>query len=204
MKKILFWAAAPAILLLAPGLWAGGCLAAAAGNTAFEEITGFREAWPPPAEKIEVYRPEEGKCSFGAYASSPDEQGIEVFDGPGGKLISSLPSAPDDPDLIMVTVTGFRGEWLSAEIYDGREVWLRAGFVEAGLRNYGPGDSSELRAGPGRQYAAIGDIYGDELVTILGGEGKWALIRYIDEANGEITGWTEAQNLCGHPYTTCP
>lgn len=185
-------------------LWAAGWFEASAMVNFFEELSGFKEAWPPPAEKTEVYRPEGGKCGFGAYVSSPDEQDIEVFDGPGGNVISSLPPAPDDPDLIMITVTGFRGEWLSAEIYDGREVWLRGGVVKATLRNYGPGDSSELRAGPGRKFAALGDIYGDESVTILGGEGKWALIRYIDESKGEVIGWTDAENLCWHPYTTCP
>lgn len=52
-------------------------------------------------------------------------------------------------------------------------------------------------------YIEVREQDGDG-VNVLRWETKEALIRYIDEANGEITGWTEAQNLCGHPYTTCP
>ncbi|NLK19844.1 MAG: SH3 domain-containing protein [Synergistaceae bacterium] len=187
-------------------LWAAGWAPAGAyaKTAALKEITGFREAWPRPAKRVEVFRPEEGRCRFGAYIWNPDETATEVLDAPGGNVIAALPFAPDDPNLIMFEVMGFRGEWLLVEIYDGRKGWLCSGSAEATLRNYGPGDSAELRAGPGVEHPPIGDIYGEEPVKILGGEGKWALIRYIDENKGEVTGWTEAQNLCGHPYTTCP
>lgn len=181
-----------------------GCWAPFAGDAAFEELSGFREAWPPPAEKIEVFRPEEGKCRFMAYVWNPGELETEILDAPDGEVMAVLPFAPDDPGLIMVTVTGFRGEWLRVEIYDDREGWLPGGFAEASLRNYGPGDSAELWSGPGREHPALGDIYGERIVKILGGEGEWALIRYIEEGKDEVIGWMAAENLCGHPYTTCP
>ncbi|MGI6253016.1 MAG: SH3 domain-containing protein [Aminivibrio sp.] len=180
------------------------CWASFAGDAAFEELSGFREAWPPPSEKIEVFRPEEGKCRFPACVWNPEELETEILDAPGGEVMAVLPFAPDDPRLIMVTVTGFRGDWLRVEIYDDREGWLPGGLAEASLRNYGPGDSAELRAGPGREHPALGDIYGERIVKILGGEGEWALIRYIEEGKDEVIGWTKKVNLCWHPYTTCP
>ncbi|MFA5473443.1 MAG: lysozyme inhibitor LprI family protein [Aminobacteriaceae bacterium] len=151
-----------------------------------------------------LYQPSEGTCDFGAYIIDPDPKGANVRDAPNGKLVRTLPWQPDDPALIMVTVTGFKGKWLSVVLHDGTKGWIFSELVGMSLRNYAPGAVAVLRTRPEENAPAVGDIFGDEEVTVLGGEGKWALVQYRHPRGHVLTGWLEPEKQCDNPYTTCP
>lgn len=151
-----------------------------------------------------LYRPDEGKCDLEAYIIDPDPKGTNVRDKPNGKIIATLPHQPDDPHLIMVKVTGYKGKWLSVVIHDGKNGWIFSELVGMSLRNYAPGSVAALRVRPEKNAPTAGEIFDDEEVTVLGGEGKWALVRYKHPKGHELTGWLTPEKQCGHPYTTCP
>lgn len=158
----------------------------------------------PYAGDRTLYHPEEGKCDFGAYIIDPDPKGANVRDKPNGKIIVTLPYQPDDPALIMVKVTGYKGKWLSVTLHDGTKGWIFSELVGLSLRNYAPGAVAALRVRPEENAPTTGDIFDDEEVTVLGGEGKWALVRYKHPKGHELVGWLNPEKQCGHPYTTCP
>ncbi len=151
-----------------------------------------------------LYRPDEGKCDFGAYIIDPDPKGANVRDSPNGKIITTLPHQPDDPEPIMVKVTGYKGKWLSVVLHDGKKGWIFSELVGMSLRNYAPGDVAALRVRPDPYAPTVGDIFDDEEVTVLGGEGKWALVYYKHPKGHEFVGWLDPEKQCGHPYSTCP
>lgn len=151
-----------------------------------------------------LYRPDEGKCDFGAYIIDPDPKGANVRDGPNGKIITTLPHQPDDPEPIMVKVTGYKGKWLSVILHDGKEGWIFSELVGMSLRNYAPGAVAALRVRPDPNSPTVGDIFEDEQVTVLGGEGEWALVHYRHPRGHEFIGWLDPEKQCGHPYSTCP
>ncbi len=68
------------------------------------------------------------------------------------------------------------------------------------LRNYAPGAVAVLRTRPEENAPAVGDIFGDEEVTVLGGEGKWALVQYRRNRGHVLTGWLEPEKQCDNPY----
>ena len=151
-----------------------------------------------------LYLPTEGSCDFQAYIIDLDPKGTNVRDAPKGHVIATLPHRPDDPDIITVRVTGHRNKWLSVVLHDGREGWIFGELVGVSLRNYGPGSVTGLRTRPDPDSPAEGDIFGDEVVSIIGGEGKWALVQYRHPKGFVMTGWLDPVLQCPNPYTTCP
>jgi len=89
-------------------------------------------------------------------------------------------------------------------LHDGTKGWLFSGLAGMSLRNYAPGAVAVLRTRPDENAPAVGDIFGDEEVTVLGGEGKWALVQYRHPKGHVLTGWLEPEKQCDNPYTTCP
>ena len=166
-----------------------------------KEPTGGKE---PFAGDRSLYRPSQGACDFGAYIIDPDPKGTNVRETPNGKVTAILPHQPDDPALIMVKVTGYRDKWLSVVLHDGTKGWIFSELVGMSLRNYVPGSVAVLRTRPDENAPAVGDIIGDEEVTVLGGEGGWALVRYRHPKGHEFVGWLDPEKQCDNPYTTCP
>ena len=151
-----------------------------------------------------LYLPSSGRSDFSAYIIDPDPRGTNVRDAPDGRIIRTLPHRPADPSVITVKVTGHRDRWLSVTLHDGAPGWIFSGLVGMSLRNYAPGAMAVLRVRPGRDAPSVGEISGDEEVTVIGGEGKWALVRNGDTGRDLLTGWLEPEKQCGSPYTTCP
>ena len=171
-----------------------------------QEETGQKDALPkePFQGDRSLYLPAEGQCDFKAYIIDPDPKGANVRDAPGGKIIATLPHRPDDPALITVSVTGHKNKWLSVLLHDGRKGWVFGELVGVSLRNYAPGDVAALRTKPSSDAPATGDIFGDEEVSIIGGEGKWALVQYRHPKGHVLTGWLDPVKQCANPYSTCP
>lgn len=151
-----------------------------------------------------LYFPTEGECDFTAYIIDPDPKGANVRDAPEGKVIATLPHRPDDPALITVDVRGHKNKWLSVVLHDGRKGWIFGEPVGVSLRNYAPGDVAALRTRPSPDAPAIGDIFGDEEVSVIGGEGEWALVQYRHPKGHILTGWLDPVKQCANPYSTCP
>lgn len=151
-----------------------------------------------------LYLPAEGECDFQAYIIDSDPKGTNVRDAPGGKIIATLPHRPDDPDIITVGVAGHKNKWLSVVLHDGRKGWVFGELVGVSLRNYAPGDVAALRTRPSPDAPATGDIFGDEEVSIIGGEGKWALVQYRHPEGRVLVGWLDPVKQCANPYATCP
>ena len=151
-----------------------------------------------------LYQPAEGRCDFKAYIIDPDPKGTNVRDAPGGKIVVTLPHRPDDPALITVSVTGYKNKWLSVVLHDGTRGWIFGELVGVSLRNYEPGAVTALRTRPDPNAPATGDIFGDEEVSIIAGEGKWALVQYRHPKGHMLTGWLDPVKQCAYPYTTCP
>jgi uncharacterized protein YecT (DUF1311 family) len=151
-----------------------------------------------------LYLPEEGTCDFRAYIIDPDPKGTNVRNAPKGKIITTLPYRPDDPEIITVKVTGHKNKWLSVVLHDGRKGWIFGELVGVSLRNYDPGSVTALRTRPDPDAPAVGDIFGDEEVSIIGGEGKWALVQYRHPKGHVLTGWLDPVKQCPNPYSTCP
>ena len=181
-------------------LKAGGLEESPSGETA-KKPGGGKE---PFAGDRSLYRPSQGTCDFGAYIIDPDPKGTNVRETPNGKVTAVLPHQPDDPLLIMVKVTGYRDKWLSVVLHDGTKGWIFSELVGMSLRNYAPGSVAALRTQPDGSAPAVGDIFGDEEVTVLGGEGAWALVRYRHPKGHEFIGWLDPEKQCDNPYTTCP
>ena len=178
----------------------GGLKESPSGETA-KKSGGGKE---PFAGDRSLYRPSEGTCDFGAYIIDPDPKGTNVRETPNGKVTAVLPHQPDDPALIMVKVTGYRDKWLSVVLHDGTKGWIFSELAGMSLRNYAPGSVAVLRTRPDENAPAVGDIFGDEEVTVLGGEGAWALVRYRHPKGHEFIGWLDPEKQCDNPYTTCP
>ncbi len=183
------------------------------GGKNISEIGGKKEI--PPADKARegrepykgdrsLYLPDEGKCDFAAYVIDPDPKGTNVRDVPGGTVIAVLPHRPENPDIITVKVTGHKKGWLSVILHDGKKGWIFGRMLGMSIRNYSPGSVAALRCRPEEDAPSQGDIFRDDEVALLGGEGQWALVEYAVPGGAVIKGWLNPVKQCAKPYSTCP
>ena len=155
-------------------------------------------------EDRSLYSPAEGKCDFYAYIIDPDPKGTNVRSAPGGAVIAVLPHRPENSDIITVKVTGHKKGWLSVILHDGKKGWIFGRMLGVSLRNYAPDSVTSLRCRPDEDAPSSGDIFRDDEVALLGGEGEWALVEYTLPDGGVITGWLDPMKQCANPYSTCP
>ncbi|GAB1399542.1 hypothetical protein MASR2M79_03460 [Aminivibrio sp.] len=153
---------------------------------------------------VDLYFPAEGKCDFYAYIIDPDPKGTNVRSAPGGAVIAVLPHRPENSDIITVKVTGHKKGWLSVILHDGKKGWIFGRMLGVSLRNYAPDSVTSLRCRPDEDAPSSGDIFRDDEVALLGGEGEWALVEYTLPDGGVITGWLDPMKQCANPYSTCP
>lgn len=183
------------------------------GGMEISEIEKKNET-PPPEKTREnkelfkgdrsLYAPVEGKCDFYAYIIDPDPKGTNVRSAPGGAVIAVLPHRPENSDIITVKVTGHKKGWLSVILHDGKKGWIFGKMLGMSLRNYAPDSVTSLRCRPDGDSPSLGDIFRDDEVALLGGEGEWALVEYTLPDGGVITGWLDPMKQCANPYSTCP
>lgn len=183
------------------------------GGKDINEIGGKKEISPP--EKAQdgkepykgdrsLFLPGEGKCDFNAYIIDPDPKGTNVRDVPGGTVITVLPHRPENPDVITVKVTGHKKGWLSVILHDEKKGWIFGRMLGMSVRNYTPGSVTALRCRPEENAPSLGDIFLDDEVALLGGEGQWALVEYAVPGGAVMKGWLDPVQQCAKPYSTCP
>lgn len=162
------------------------------------------ESKEPYKEDRSLYSPVEGKCDFSAYIIDPDPKGTNVRDAPGGTVIAVLPHRPENSDIITVKVTGHKKGWLSVILHDGKKGWIFGKMLGVSLRNYAPDSVTALRCRPEEDAPSLGDIFRDDEVALLGGEGQWALVEYAVPGGAVMKGWLDPMKQCANPYSTCP
>ena len=81
------------------------------------------------------------------------------------------------------------------------EAWIHSSVIGLSTRNYDR-RALPLRSEPRANAAVSGRItLAEDLVRPLdlSADGKWVKVRW-----GKVSGWIEAEWLCGNPVTTCP
>lgn len=134
------------------------------------------------------------------YLNDPDINGTNIRQEPNGKVIQKLNEADDYFTLTiteanngwfkLVKITGVEGN--NIEVFEGVG-WIHHSVIEASTRR-----KIELLDAPGSRVV-VGMIEQEIGVRIKNKYMDWVQIEY----NG-LTGWIEAEWICGNPVTTCP
>ena len=144
-----------------------------------------------------LYSPEEGECDIFAFVDDAGAEEAVVRDAPGGKILTRFRRPSEAPGRIVVLVVGHRRGWLAVSLPADTRGWVSCGPLKVGVRNGGPGSVTALRCRPEEDAPAVIDIFGGGETTLVGGAGKWALVRYTTPAGITATGWLDPrQAVC--------
>ncbi len=154
---------------------------------------------------IEV--PKEKMCDFGAYIIDPDPKGANVRDAPKGRIIRTIPFSANKSAYVRVTgyhVLGSADTWLRVRLDDGTTGWIYHELVGIWVKNTESDDEATLHRLPDSASPVTGTIFGEGEATVLGGNGKWALVRYTAGDGVQFNGWLSPEKQCARPVQGCP
>lgn len=152
----------------------------------------------------------ESDCSFSAWVTDKDVNGLNVRDKAGvdGKIIGKLKFAKDDDNIVIVNIIGYSNGWVKinrAETVGGEEQFSDIGWVSAKMvavrteQHNGSSDKPlSLYAKPKTSGKKIGTIPNEEDVEIVGFDCFGFKVKHKNK-----TGWLSADDMCGNPVTTC-
>jgi hypothetical protein len=119
------------------------------------------------------------------------EEGTNVRDKPEGKVIFTIPRRTKIRWMRAVRVSEQKGNWFSAELYDGRKGWLHKSVLGCFSQSVWKNGTKE----PPYLYEAADyntvreKIPVDQPMFLRGIDGTWAKIAYTDKNGREQEGW---------------
>jgi hypothetical protein len=146
--------------------------------------------------------------AFEAYLKDPDTNAFTNLRlSPGGKIGRQIDNRKD---YIFTFDAGYEGWFrISAIIgieeeiaYEEKSLWIHHSVIAVGTRNYG-GQELPLFTHPTKKSEIIyhinqeRELRFDTIIT------HYVHVYFFDEKGNKISGWIEAENLCGNPVTNC-
>ncbi len=138
-----------------------------------------------------LYSPEEGECDIVVCVDDAGAEETVLRDAPEGRILTRFHRSSEASGRIVVRVIGFRRGWLAVSLPGGAGGWVPCGPLKVRVRNDGPGSVTALRCRPEEDAPAVIDIFNGGETTLVGGAGKWALVRYTTPAGSTATGWLD-------------
>ncbi len=159
-----------------------------------------------PAADRKTSVPEEKTCDFGAYIIDPDPKGTNVRDAPRGRIIRTIPHSENKSAYVRVTGYHVRSSgdtWLHVRFDDGTTGWMYHELVGIWIKSTESDDETTLHRLPDASSPVTGTIFGEGEATVLGGFGKWAIVRYVAGDGIQFNGWLAPERQCARPVQGC-
>jgi uncharacterized protein YgiM (DUF1202 family) len=155
---------------------------------------------------------QEANCSFDAWVSHKDTNGLNVRSGPGpkSKIVGKLKHDDGDDDkIVTVVVAGYQNGWVKISmastvggdtLFEG-EGWITAKAVKFRTERT-DGNSAKrviLYSRASKSSGVAARIPDEAAVRIIGFSCFGPKVSYAGKS-----GWLSRDDLCGNPVTTCP
>ena len=154
-------------------------------------------------------------CQIEAHVIDEDPNGLNVRLNPGvqSKILGTLPKNTEVKVLAYQNIhrDDLENSWvLVSPISSDQQQFNGNGWVSVSLLGlYTKGYDSQsvpLYSKPSQEKKAsnvIERVRSDSLVTLLGCEGTWSLVKAKNLKDELVKGWLESEQQCRSPYTTC-
>jgi hypothetical protein len=157
---------------------------------------GAVAAREPFAGDRTLYRPTEASCDFSAFVICSDTSGLVLRDSPGGTVVAELGPTACVGSGVVARVLAYHASWFSVVLGDGRGGWVEHGRLGLHVGKDTPGSVAALRVRPEEDAPAQGEIFGAATVSVIGGQGRWALVSYHHPKGHVLSGWLDPRLHC--------
>ncbi len=143
----------------------------------------------------------ESMCNLEGFLLHNNSEPVELFNKINGQIMKKL--YPDEEGTgLIAKIIGHNNGWIQIHL-DDQEGWIQSDKIGTATRNY---DDPELNlySEPSKASEKSAVLFGEQIVTIVGCSGAWALVKGKDKQGNIISGWLETGMQCPSPYTTCP
>lgn len=149
-----------------------------------------------------IEQPESCKCDLSSYTLSEPDIPARIALKPDGFEVMKLqfPYGEDNENsFFFFEVSQCQEGWLKIFVEDARSYyWIEPKRLATTGREFG----FKLYSSPKGKELIYSSKQGGFL-TILGCDGKWALVEFKTEGGKVIKGWIAPEDQCPTPYTTC-
>jgi hypothetical protein len=134
----------------------------------------------------------DGGRSWNVLIVDKDVNGTNVRNSPGGQVIKVIPSQKGDRPRL-VTITGQSQKWFNAEI-GGVVGWIHGSVLGTCAEPTEDGDPS-LAQRPSNDSPPVARIPAGAPVLLLGMQGGWLKVQFLDAHRDIIVGWLPEQSV---------
>lgn len=150
----------------------------------------------------EILLPETCNCKLGSFTLSEPDNSANIHLGKDGFRVMTLnyPYGEDNENSIFFyEIESCDNGWLKIKVpnADG-DMWIEPErlAITSRVNNF------KLYSNSNREDVVYTSTV-SSILTIMGCEGKWALVYFMNENGDKIQGWISPEEQCDNPYSSC-
>lgn len=156
-----------------------------------------------PCSTQVVEQPESCKCDMSAFTASNPNEPVRICLSKEGFTVITLNfpyGEENEESIFLFDVFACDEGWLKIKDNNSNGFyWIEPRSLQLTSRH----DGFELFSSSNKRSTIYSTGEGGFL-TILGCEGKWALVEWKTKKGEIIKGWLAPDDQCSNPFTTCP